>query len=88
MNSALILFGIQSIIRLGRIGNEALEQYARDSAAIFPTLLEPDFDREIFVYGFFKDADYESYVKGESAPYAEYWNNIETDPDAIDTLFK
>ena len=87
MNTALILFGIQSIIRIGRIGKDALEQYARDDAAIFPDLLEPEFDSEVFVYGFFKDADYQSYVKGGDAPYAEYWNNIKTDPHAIDALF-
>ena len=56
MNSALIMFGIQSVIRLGRVTNDALEQWARDGEAIFPEISMPEFNREVFLNGFFNFA--------------------------------
>ena len=53
MNSALILFGIQSVVRLGRVTKNVLEQWARDGEAIFPEIRNPDFNREVFLNGFF-----------------------------------
>jgi hypothetical protein len=89
MNAALILFGIQSVIRLGRITNEALEQWARDDEAIFPEIKEPDFNRTVFVTRFFNRPENRHYVLGDDAPYREYWEApaVKREPTAIDTLF-
>ena len=53
MNPALILFGIQAAIRLGKIGKDASEQYVRDAEALFPDIRKPQFDRRTYVNGFF-----------------------------------
>ncbi len=89
MNPALISFGIQSVIRLGRVTNEALEQWARDGEAIFPEINEPDFNREVFVNGFFNEDENKHFVEGDTAPYAEYWDHPAVIPkeSAIDALF-
>jgi hypothetical protein len=89
MNPALILFGIQSVIRLGRVTNEALEQWARDDEAIFPEIKEPDLDREVYVNAFFIQDKYSQYVEGDGAPFAEYWSDSAVIPKktAIDALF-
>ena len=81
MNPALILFGIQSVIRLGRITNDALEQWARDDEAIFPEIKEPDLNREVFVNAFFNQPEYNYYVVGDAAPLAEYWNDPAVKPE-------
>ena len=89
MNPALILFGIQSVIRLGRLTNDALEQWARDDEAIFPKIKEPDLDREVYVNGFFNQPEYSQYVEGDAALFAEYWSDSAVVPEktAIDALF-
>ena len=89
MNSALILFGIQSVVRLGRVTNDALEQWARDGEAIFPKILEPNFNREVFLNGFFNKPGNIHFVQGDDAPYAEHWDHPAVIPgkSAIDALF-
>jgi len=89
MNPALISFGIQSVLRLGRVTNDALEQWARDGEAIFPEINEPDFNREVFVNGFFNEDENKHFVEGDTAPYAEYWDHSAVIPkeSAIDALF-
>ena len=89
MNSALILFGIQSVVRLGRVTKDALEQWARDGQAIFPEILEPDFNREVFLNGFFSKVANRHFVTGDNAPYAELWVDSAVIPEksAIDALF-
>jgi len=89
MNPALILFGIQSVIRLGRVSNDALEQWARDDEAIFPEIKEPDLNREVFVNAFFNQTEYNHYVAGDAALLAEYWDDSAVKPEktAIDALF-
>lgn len=89
MNPALILFGIQSVIRLGRVTNDALEQWARDDEAIFPEIKEPDFNRVVFVTRFFNRPENKDYVLGDDAPYRNYWETpaVKRESTAIDTLF-
>lgn len=89
MNPALISFGIQSVIRLGRVTNDALEQWARDGEAIFPEINKPDLNREVFVNGYFNKVEYSHFVEGDDAPYADYWEDHAVIPDksAIDALF-
>jgi hypothetical protein len=89
MNPALISFGIQSVIRIGRVTNDALEQWARDGEAIFPEINKPDFNPEVFVNGFFNKPENQPFVVGDTAPYAEYWDDprVKTDKTAIDALF-
>jgi hypothetical protein len=89
MNPALILFGIQSVIRLGRVTNDALEQWERDDEAIFPEIKEPYLDREVYVNAFFNQTKYNHYVLGDAAPLAEYWSDSAVKPKktAIDALF-
>ena len=89
MNPALIIFGIQSVIRVGRVTNDALEQWARDDEAIFPEINIPDLDREVYVNGFFTQTEYGQYVEGDAAPFAEYWSDSAVIPKkaAIDALF-
>ena len=89
MNPALISFCIQSVIRLGRVTNDALEQWARDGEAIFPEINEPDFNMEVFVNGFFNEDENKHFVEGDTAPYSEYWDRPAVIPkeSAIDALF-
>jgi len=89
MNPALISFGIQSVIRLGCVTNDALEQWARDGEAIFPEINKPNFNREVFVSGFFNKPENNPFVVGETAPYAEYWGDsaVKANKTAIDALF-
>ncbi len=89
MNSALIMFGIQSVIRLGRVTNDALEQWARDGEAIFPEISMPEFNREVFLNGFFNKSENIHFVEGDNAPYAEHWDHPAVIPEksAIDALF-
>ncbi len=89
MNSTLILFGIKSVIRIGRVGRAALEQWARDQHAIFPELRGPELNTEVFVNGFFNLPRYNSLVVGSDAQHAEYWQaaTVKREPTAIDALF-
>jgi hypothetical protein len=89
MNHALIIFGIKSIIRIGRIGKAVSDQYARDSGAVFPELQQPIPDRRNFITSFFSSGNYLSYVDGTDAPYKEYWSThgVIDDPNAVDALF-
>ena len=89
MNPALIIFGIQSVIRLGRVSNNALEQWARDGEAIFPEINKPDFNKLTFLSGFFNKPENKHYVVGPQSPYAEYWDNTapKRDLTSQDALF-
>jgi hypothetical protein len=89
MDPALILFGIQAVIRLGKIGKDASEQYVRDAEALFPGIRKPAFDRATFVTTFFLDDKYTHFVKGADAPYQEFWSShgVKNDLNSIDTLF-
>ena len=53
MNTALIIFGIRSVVRLGRVTNDALEQWARDDEILFPVIDAADFNRLVCVSSFF-----------------------------------
>ncbi len=89
MNPALILFGIQSVIRLGKVGRDASEQYVRDAEALFPDIRKPEFDRKTYVNGFFGSANYQHFVQGDNAPYKAYWgtHGVHNDLNSQDTLF-
>ena len=83
MNTALITFGIQSVVRLGRISRDALEQHARDAKAVFPSIEPANFDPKVYVAAFFsKDAN-KGFVKGSGAPYAEFWSGSKPKSDAV-----
>lgn len=89
MNPALILFGIQAVIRLGKNTKDASEQYVRDAEALFPDIRKTDFNRKTYINGFFGSADYEAFVQGANAPYKLYWGSHGAidDLNSVDTLF-
>jgi len=89
MNPSLIIFGIQSVVRLGRMSSDALEQQARDDKAIFPEIKKPEFNKMVFVNGFFNKDENTKYVTGVNAPYREYWEGTASKRDAnsLDALF-
>lgn len=89
MNPVLISFGIQSVVRMGRVTNAALEQWARDDEAIFPEINKPNFNKLIFISGFFNKPENRHFVIGDRAVYAEYWDNTAPKRDASsqDALF-
>lgn len=88
MNPSLIMFGIQSVVRLGRVSSAAMEQWARDGQAIFPLIDKPDFNPLVVVSGFFNKPDNQHYVTGDDAPYAAYWEGSapKREPSALDAL--
>lgn len=89
MNTSLILFGVQSVLRLGNATRQALEQSARDQVVIFPALQNAQFNTERFVNGYFNTPGNRRYVSGSMARYAEYWDGdaVRIDPTAIDALY-
>jgi hypothetical protein len=91
MNSTLILFGIQSIIRLGKIGKDALEQHYRDEEVLFPGILNVQESPGNYVTKFFSNEKYQHYVTEETAEYRQYWDFekdvVKNDKASIDTLF-
>ena len=89
MNPSLISFGILSIIRLGRVTNDALDQWARDSKAVFPKIDVPNFKPRTYVNSFFNLEENRHFVVGDTAPYAEYWDDpaVKSEKSAIDALF-
>jgi hypothetical protein len=89
MNPSLVMFGIQSVVRLGKVSKAAMEQWARDDEAIFPLINKPDFNTMIFVSGFFNKLENKRYVTGNDAPYAAYWEGTapKRDPSSLDALF-
>ncbi len=88
MNTALISFGIRSVVRLGRISSDALEQQARDAPAVFPLIQAADFNAKSYVAGFFTRSGNKEFVIGDDAPYAEFWNvnKPKSDAASIDAL--
>jgi hypothetical protein len=89
VSAALISFGIQAIVRLGRVGNDALEQWVRDGEAVFPFIRQANFDPRIFVAGFFNANENQHFVNGTGAPFAEHWNGNtpRVDSTSVDALF-
>jgi len=86
MDPALIIFGIQAVIRIGKAGTRAAEQYARDEGAVFPDLKDLDFDRRTYVAAFFSESDTTQYVIGGQAHYAQYWKTLDK-PESVDLLY-
>lgn len=88
MDPELILFAIRSLIRLGREGAAALDQYERDKAAIFPKGISAGFDRVDFITDVFIPA-HEDLLQRD--PLAKLWRDNAPAPDvagAVDTLFE
>lgn len=90
MTPDLILFGINSIIRLGAAGAKAADQAARDADALFPLLRRVDFDASNYINSYFLTPETRDLVTGEEAAYSEHWNQRENEvietPIAVDTL--
>ena len=86
MSPDLILFGIQSIIRLKQAGQQALQQTARDQKAIFPDLIKANVSRSDIVIGLFTTSKYKPHI--EQSNYAATWEQAKNnDASAIDTLY-
>jgi hypothetical protein len=49
MDPTLIVFAIRAVIRVGRAGTQAFNQYERDRDAILPTLPKADFTEDRFI---------------------------------------
>jgi hypothetical protein len=87
MDPELILFAIRALIRLGREGAAAIDQYERDKAAIFPNGISAGFDRVDFITDVFIPAHEELLQRD---PLAKLWRDNAPAPDvagAVDTLF-
>src|SRR6266571_1133184 len=87
MDPELILFAIRSLIRLGREGAAAIDQYERDKAALFPNGISAGFDRVDFITEAFIP-DHRTLL--QAAPLAALWrdNAPASDvPGAEQTLF-
>ena len=89
MNPSLVLFSIQSILRVGKIGRNAMDQHVRDAEAVFPHIRKPDFSRKTYVNGFFGSANYQHFVEGDAPLYAAHWspNGVLDNLHSIDVLF-
>ncbi len=53
MNPTLVVMAVRAAIRLGRAGEQAFGQYARDRAAMLPLLEKVEFPKADLVHGFF-----------------------------------
>ena len=88
MDPELILFAIRSLIRLGREGAAAIDQYERDKAVLFPNGITAGFDRIDFITEVFIPA-HQELLRGDQ-PLAKLWvdNAPALDvPGAEQTLF-
>jgi hypothetical protein len=90
MTPDLILFGINSILRLGAAGANAAEKAARDADALFPLLRVPQFDPVNYINSYFLKPETRDLVKGDAAPYGSLWDQLNNQaieqPDVIDSL--
>lgn len=90
MNPALIIFGIQSIVRLGKVTNDATEQWARDGEALFPPIQPLRLNQVEEITKFFSKEENAKLVLGTKAPYRDCWiqdnDNPKQDEVSIDTL--
>jgi hypothetical protein len=87
MNPELIIFAIRSLIRLGREGSAAIDQYERDKAALFPNGISAGFDRVDFITEAFIP-DHQELLHRQ--PLAALWRDNAPAPDvpgAEQTLF-
>jgi len=89
MNTSLILFGVQSIVRLGRVSRDVAEQRARDAKAVFPHLVKQNLTRKMMVQGFFNSTPELKAQVAADGPLADFWDGAvpKSDPDAIDQLY-
>src|SRR6516165_8998937 len=88
MDPELILFAIRSLIRLGREGAAALDQYERDKAVLFPNGISAGFDHIDFITEVFIPA-HQELLRGDQ-PLAKLWVDNAPAPDlpgAEQTLF-
>ena len=78
MDKTLIEFGINSLVRLGRAGNAAAEQAARDRDALFPELIQPNFNALIYVNQYFAQQDEEIRdLVTDDGIYASLWDSAQ-----------
>ena len=74
MTPELLQFSINSVIRLYRAGVAASEQAARDAKALFPDLVEQNFNAEVYVNSYFLLDENKDLVEGDEAPYVHLWD--------------
>lgn len=87
MDPELILFAIRSLIRLGREGTAAVDQYERDKAVLFPSGISAGFDHVDFITEAFIP-DHQEQLQRD--PLATLWRDNAPAPDvpgAEQTLF-
>src|SRR5262249_24612662 len=87
MDPELILFAIRSLIRLGREGAAAIDQFERDKEALFPTGIAAGFDRLDYITEAFIP-DHRDLL--QTGPLAGLWRDHAPAPDvegAEQTLF-
>src|SRR5262249_55947654 len=87
MDPELIFFAIRSLIRLGREGAAAIDQYERDKAALFPNGISAGFARVAFITEAFIPAHQELLQRD---PLIKLWRDNAPAPEipgAEDTLF-
>ena len=73
MSTELILFAVQSLVKLGKSSKDALEADARNEAFLFPDLKAQDQDSFSYVLNFFSKPQHQHWVIGSNAAYAQFW---------------
>nr|VFJ45768.1 MAG: hypothetical protein BECKFM1743A_GA0114220_1002910 [Candidatus Kentron sp. FM]VFJ45966.1 MAG: hypothetical protein BECKFM1743C_GA0114222_1003210 [Candidatus Kentron sp. FM]VFK07411.1 MAG: hypothetical protein BECKFM1743B_GA0114221_1004010 [Candidatus Kentron sp. FM] len=90
MNPTLIVFGIQSVIKLGRVSHSALEQWSRDKEVLFPVVNRASTSTFSETRAYFRRSENAPLV-AEGGPYSVYWhqgNNLPINtPATLDALF-
>jgi hypothetical protein len=89
MNISLIQFAVQSIVRLGKVSQQAAEQSARNEATLLPGLDTQDVKRLDIINSFFMtDVNHKVHVADDGL-LAEFWDNnrAKTDGNSVDSLY-
>lgn len=83
-----MVFGISSVVRLWKIGNEATEERFRNARILFPSIETPDVAVDTDLTGFFNQQENRQYVVGPDALYAQYWQgtHVKRDTASVDAL--
>lgn len=88
MDSALVVFGIKSLVRCCSAGKRAMDQIARDQEAVFPELVNIDMSRKDVVFSVLMGEEYvKRVIKENNLDMAVVERARANDAAAIDVLF-
>ncbi len=92
MNTALVLAGVDALIKLSNATNKAIKDHAVNDDILFPHLKDLPNDPLGRISDFFNEPENTAYVSGPAAKYAAYWQDNDnlfapkTDKQSLDTL--